>query len=244
MYRFARRQTNGNAITILGARENNLKQIDVSFPAGRDDGGDRSLGLGQIDAGERHPVSRAGESDLRLARRSGRAQEHRGHRVHRQGHSHRPVADWAHAALESGDLHRRVHADSRPVCHAAGVARAWLQGGTLLVQRGGRTLRSLPGRWAAAHRNELPARRVRAVRSLRRQALQPRDAGGEVQGLLDRRPAGDAGGRRVAGAGEHSADQAEAADAGGRGAGLHSPGAVGGDAVRAARRSASSWRAS
>jgi excinuclease ABC subunit A len=34
MYRFARRQTNGNAITILGARENNLKQIDVSIPLG------------------------------------------------------------------------------------------------------------------------------------------------------------------------------------------------------------------
>ena len=34
MYRFARRQTNGNAITILGARENNLQQIDVSFPLG------------------------------------------------------------------------------------------------------------------------------------------------------------------------------------------------------------------
>ncbi|HEX8797043.1 MAG TPA: excinuclease ABC subunit UvrA, partial [Terriglobales bacterium] len=34
MYRYARRQTNGKAITILGARENNLKQVDVVFPLG------------------------------------------------------------------------------------------------------------------------------------------------------------------------------------------------------------------
>jgi excinuclease ABC subunit A len=33
-YRYARRQPNGNAITILGARENNLKSLDVSFPLG------------------------------------------------------------------------------------------------------------------------------------------------------------------------------------------------------------------
>ncbi len=33
-YRYARRQTNGKAITILGARENNLKNLDVSFPLG------------------------------------------------------------------------------------------------------------------------------------------------------------------------------------------------------------------
>jgi excinuclease ABC subunit A len=34
MYRYARRQTNGKAIVILGARENNLKHIDASFPLG------------------------------------------------------------------------------------------------------------------------------------------------------------------------------------------------------------------
>jgi excinuclease ABC subunit A len=33
-YRYARRQTNGKAIAILGARENNLKQLDVCFPLG------------------------------------------------------------------------------------------------------------------------------------------------------------------------------------------------------------------
>jgi excinuclease ABC subunit A len=37
-------------------------------------------------------------------------------------------------------------ADSRSLRHAAGVARARLQGGTLLLQRFRRTLRSLPGR--------------------------------------------------------------------------------------------------
>ncbi len=33
-YRFARRQPNGKAIAILGARENNLKHLEVSFPLG------------------------------------------------------------------------------------------------------------------------------------------------------------------------------------------------------------------
>jgi excinuclease ABC subunit A len=33
-YRYARRQTNGKAIAILGARENNLKHLDVCFPLG------------------------------------------------------------------------------------------------------------------------------------------------------------------------------------------------------------------
>jgi excinuclease ABC subunit A len=33
-YRYARRQPNGKAITVLGARENNLKNLDISFPLG------------------------------------------------------------------------------------------------------------------------------------------------------------------------------------------------------------------
>ena len=47
-----RRQTNGAAITVLGARQNNLKNRGRHLSAGRDDGCDRGLRLGQIHAGE------------------------------------------------------------------------------------------------------------------------------------------------------------------------------------------------
>ena len=50
--RSERRRANGAAITVLGARENNLKNIDVDLSPGSDDGCDRSLRLGQIHAGE------------------------------------------------------------------------------------------------------------------------------------------------------------------------------------------------
>ena len=47
-----RRHANGAALTILGAKENNLQESRRNVSAGRDDGGDGRLGVGQIDAGE------------------------------------------------------------------------------------------------------------------------------------------------------------------------------------------------
>ncbi len=65
-----RRQPNGAALTILGAHENNLKNLDVTFPLGVMTVVTGVSGIGQIDAGERHSVSRAGAAALPLARES------------------------------------------------------------------------------------------------------------------------------------------------------------------------------
>ena len=63
----------------------------------------------------------------------------------------------------------------------AGLPRrqdARLRAGPLLVQRQGRALRGLPGRRRHQDRDALPARRLRHLRPVQGQALQPRDAGG------------------------------------------------------------------
>ena len=114
-------------------------------------------------------------------------------RAARQDHQRRPVADRPHAAVEPGHLHRAVRPDPRPVLQDAGGAGARLQARPLLVQRQGRALRGLPRRRADQDRDALPAGRLRPVRAVPRQALQPRDARHPLQGQDDRRRARHAG---------------------------------------------------
>ena len=102
----------------------------------------------------------------------------------RQGDRDRPVADRPHPALQPGDLHRRLHPDPRLVRRPARKPGARLQARALQLQRQGRPLRGVPGRRADQDRDALPARRLRHLRGMPRQALQPRNAGGEVQGPL------------------------------------------------------------
>ena len=173
------------------------------------------------------------------ARRAGAARRDRGPRAARQGDQRRPEPDRPHAALQPGDLHRPVHADPRAVRRRAGSARARLRRRALLVQREGRALRGVPGRRRHQGRDALPARHLRAVRRLPRQALQPRDARDPLQGQEHPRSARDdrGGGAReffAAGAG----DRAQAADADRRRPGLRAPRPVARPRSPAAKRSA------
>ena len=142
----------------------------------------RRVGLGQVDAGQRGPLQGGGQPPAPRTQRPGAHTAHPRARPARQDHPGRPVADRAHAALEPGDLHRAVRPDPRPVLQDPGGAGARLQAGALLVQRQGRALRGLPRRRADQDRDALPARRLRAVRAVPRQALQPRDARHPLQG--------------------------------------------------------------
>ena len=161
----------------------------------------------------------------------GKHETHRGHREPGQGGRHRPVADRPHPALEPGDVHEPVHRDPRPVRRAARRQDARLQAGPLLVQREGRPLRGVPGRRHHPHRDAVPARRLRAVRGLPRQALQPRGAGDQVQGQEHRRRARHDGRRGAGVLPEHPAHPQQAADAARGRPGLHPAGPAGDHAV-------------
>ena len=105
--------------------------------------GHRGLRLGQVDAGQRHPLHLAGQADLQRPHGAGPAPADRGHGRGRQGHPRRPVADRPYAALQPGDLHRGVRPRPQALrVHGRGQG-AGVPAGPVLVQREGRTLRGL-----------------------------------------------------------------------------------------------------
>ena len=144
----------------------------------------RRLRRRQVDADHRDPVQDRLDAAERRPPDPGALRGGRGARASRQGHRHRPVADRPHPALEPRHLHRRLRPDPRLVRRPAREQGARLQARPLLLQRQGRPLRGLPGRRRHQDRDALPARRLRHLRDLQGQALQPRDAGGAVQGQV------------------------------------------------------------
>ena len=186
------------AIRIADAREHNLRNVDVEIP----------LGLFVAVTG----VSGSGKSTLvedilhqSLARHFYRARVIPGAHDRITGLEHIDKVididqspDRPHAALQPGDVHGPVHADPRAVRRAAGGEDPRLRAGALLVQREGRALRGVPGRRPGEDRDALPARRLRAVRGVQGQALQPRDARGALPRPEHRRRARHDGRGRAA----------------------------------------------
>ncbi len=220
------------ALTVVGARANNLRNLTVDFPLGTFTCVTGVSGGGKSTLVDRDTVQGAGPPAARGPRARRRARPDRRHRADRQGGRHRPVADRPHPALQPRHLHRRVHADPRLVRGPAGGEGARLPARPLLLQRQGRPLRGVPGRRRDQDRDALSARRLRAVRGLQGQALQPRDAGGAVPRQVDRRRArhDGRGRRRVLQGG--ALDPRQAADAGAGRPRLHPPGPAGDDALR------------
>ena len=121
------RRTRSGSSTISGATGNNLKNITVEHPGRSLRLRDRRVGLGQVDARQRHALQRGRAPALRQRRRAGAARGDHRARALRQGRERRPEPDRPHAALQSRDLHRALHADPRALRRRAGGARARLR---------------------------------------------------------------------------------------------------------------------
>ena len=156
-------------------------------------------GLGQVDAGQRHPLHLVGQADLQRPGRARAPPDDHGRAARRQGDRRRPVA---RSAARPAPTRRPTPASSTTSASSSpppGGQDARLPPGPVLLQRQGRPLRGVLRRRHDQDRDELPARRLRPLRGLPRRPLQPRDARGALQGQDHRRdPRHDRrGGRRL-----------------------------------------------
>ena len=151
-------------LEVVGARDNNLKNIDGAIPARHVHLRHRRFGRRQVDARDRHALQGA------RAAAQGRARHPGAHdRIEGVEHLDKIVdidqspigrTPRSNPATYTGCF----HADPRLVRRAARGEGARLRPGALLVQRQGRTLRGVPGRRRHQDRDALPARRLRPVR--------------------------------------------------------------------------------
>ena len=184
-----RRPVTDEWLTVRGARENNLKNLDVRFPVGV---------LTAVTG-----VSGSGKSTLvneillkvlmqKIYKSKMPPGLHRG--IDGLECIDKVIAidqspDRTDTPVESGHLHRDVRPYPQAVCGHDGSQGARLPAGPVQLQRQGWPLRGVRRRWHHQDRDALPARRIRAVRDLQGRPLQPGHARHHVQGQVDIRGA-------------------------------------------------------
>ena len=169
----SRRRPTSQRLRLYGVRERNLKDIDVEIPLGAADVHHGRQRVGQVDARARRHL------------RGGQAREGRvGPAARRRSAASRAPSSISDAVLVDQTPIGRTPR-SNPVTYLKafdpirelfandeGRAGARPHAVALLVQRPGRALRDVRGRGPGARRDAVPRRRVRAVRGVRREALQ------------------------------------------------------------------------
>ena len=122
----------------------------------------RCVGVGQVDARERHPAPLPDAEDLQVEDAPRPPQAGRRHRAARQGHRHRPVADRPHARSNPA-TYTGVFDHIRKLFAAdPGGEGPRLPARSVQLQRVGWSVRGVCRRRDDQDRDALPAGRVRA----------------------------------------------------------------------------------
>ena len=215
-------RSEADAASCSAHRGNNLKDVDLEIPGRPVHLRHRRIGFGQVHPDQRHPV-RLASHELNGASRTPRAvsRNRRAWSCSTRSSTSTSRRSAARRVRNPGDLHRPVHAVARIVRAGARGARARLLAGRFSFNVQRRPLRSLPRRRPDQGRDALPAGRLRALRCLQGQALQPRDAGNQLQGPQHPRRARHDGRGRAEAVRAGAVDRAQARNAGRCGPELH-----------------------
>ena len=214
-------------------RQHNLKGIDVEFPLGEVRRRHRRLRLGQVDARQRDRLQGAREpaaTGCASSRASTTSVE--GIEVFDKviDIDQKPIGRTPRSNPATY-IELFTHIRELYSLTPEAKVRGYKPGRFTFNVRGGRC-ETCKGDGHDQDRDALPARRLRAVRDLPRAPLQPGDAGGALQGQVDRRRARDVGrgGARLLRQDPEAA--AAAADAARRRPRLHQARPAGDDALR------------